>query len=429
MNTTLVIAAIVLILVVLTLMFRVQSLLAISRESHARKGGINNNFNAVMFVVFLVVGCSAALIYTFCGNYSLPKSGSDHGLLTDRLLLQTMAVIGSVVIITHALLMGFAYTYRYKEDRKAKFFPDNHKLELIWTVIPAIVLTFLIFSGWKVWAEVMKKSTDKNVFRVEAVAQQFEWNFRYPGADGEFGKHNFRKINSLTPEVDGDCHVVDGSKVRSANSMGIDYSLPGNSAALDDFVSKELVLPKGREIEIRIRAKDVLHSLFLPHMRVKMDAVPGTPTFFKFTPYQSTIDKKNELAADPNWQKLVINGSDTSMRWENFEYEVACTEICGSGHYKMKRSMRVLEQDQYNKWEAEQIPWSIYDCKNREYVLNEIASSKVVKEEDKFKILLRDLDDKYKPQDEVEDNTGSEGTDIPSDSLPTLNVQDSVGNK
>lgn len=103
---------------------------------------------------------------------------------------------------------------------------------------------------------------------------------------------------------------------------------------------------------------------------------------------------------------------------------MACTEVCGSGHYKMKRSMRVLEQDEYDKWQSEQIPWSISDCKNKLYVINEIASSKVVKEEDKFKILLRDLEDKFSKEKE-EEAEGENDTDMSSDSLNTGEVVDS----
>ncbi|NJM26796.1 MAG: hypothetical protein HC859_16305, partial [Bacteroidia bacterium] len=109
--------------------------------------------------------------------------------------------------------------------------------------------------------------------------------------------------------------------------------------SFDDFKSLELHLPKGKEILLKIRAKDVLHSVFLPHFRVKMDAVPGMPTQFKFIATKSTEDMRAETG-NPN-----------------FNYELACTEICGRGHFSMRMVVVVEEEAAYEKWKASQEAW------------------------------------------------------------------------
>ncbi|MEQ8423676.1 MAG: cytochrome c oxidase subunit II, partial [Cyclobacteriaceae bacterium] len=107
----------------------------------------------------------------------------------------------------------------------------------------------------------------------------------------------------------------------------------------DDFKSLELHLPKGKEVHLKIRAKVVLHSVFLPHFRVKMDAVPGMYTNFKFVPTKSTQDMRNETG-NPD-----------------FNYEMACTEICGKGHFSMRFVVVVDEPEDFEKWKAAQEPW------------------------------------------------------------------------
>jgi len=120
-------------------------------------------------------------------------------------------------------------------------------------------------------------------------------------------------------------------------AVGLDLS---DENSFDDFKSLELHLPKGKEIHLKIRAKDVLHSVFLPHFRVKMDAVPGMYTTFKFTVNKSTADMREETG-NPN-----------------FNYEMACTEICGRGHFSMRFPVFVHDTvEDYEKWMASQDSW------------------------------------------------------------------------
>lgn len=335
MSNVLIGTIVVLFLVVFLLLFRVQSLMAIQRGS-GKKPGLTNKLNASLFMIALIVGFPVALYYTLSGDYTIVNN-SAHGIKTDSLFYTTLIIITIVVIITHILLFGFSYKYQWKETRKAKFYPDNHKLELIWTLIPAIVLTYLVFMGWKVWSDITKEREASKVIEVEAVAEQFAWTFRYPGNDKVFGKHNFRQIDAT-------------------NTLGIDFSDPDNEAAYDDFVERNvLVIPKGQEVRIRIRAKDVLHSFFLPHFRVKMDAVPGTPTSFTFTPLKTTEEMKKELANDPKFQELDASGEP---KYKNFKFELVCAEICGPSHYNMRREVKVVTPEEYEKWCKEQKAWA-----------------------------------------------------------------------
>jgi cytochrome c oxidase subunit 2 len=120
------------------------------------------------------------------------------------------------------------------------------------------------------------------------------------------------------------------------NEFGLDLR---DKNSFDDFKSLELHLPKGKEVLLKIRAKDVIHSVFLPHFRVKMDAVPGIVTHFKFTPTLSTAEMR-EKTGNPN-----------------FNYEMACTEICGKGHFSMRFPVVVDEPEEYEKWMASQESW------------------------------------------------------------------------
>ena len=203
-----------------------------------------------------------------------------------------MAVTVVAFMIISVIMFVFIYQYQYREGQKAKYFPDNHYLELAWTIIPAIVLAVLIFTGLRAWNDITAPAS-KDAELVEVIGQQFAWTARYPGVkDNALGKVNYKLIDNI------------------GNEFGLDLT---DKNSFDDFKSLELHLPVDKEILLKIRAKDVLHSVFLPHFRVKMDAVPGMPTQFKFKVTKTTQQMRDELG-NPN-----------------FNYEMACTEICGRG--------------------------------------------------------------------------------------------------
>lgn len=314
MNSIIISITAILLLVIFFLLFRVGSLLSILKGSYAKRVGSSNSINAILFPIFFFVGLG--LIFWYSGKASefyLPKSASEHGIVTDYLFWLITGIIMIAFIATNLLLFVFPYMYQYKEDRKAHFYPDNHKLELIWTVIPAIVLTVLIFFGWKTWTDITAPAP-KDAVVLEIMGKQFNWVVRYPGKDEKLGGYNFKLIDAT-------------------NEMGIDFS---DKSSFDDFLPREIHIPKGKPVQFKIRARDVLHSVFLPHFRQKMDAVPGMPTTFWFTPIYTT-DEMKSITNNPN-----------------FKYELACTEVCGRGHFGMKFLLIVDEPEDFDKWNAQQ---------------------------------------------------------------------------
>ncbi|MBX9853446.1 MAG: cytochrome c oxidase subunit II [Cytophagaceae bacterium] len=320
--------AVVLILAILVLIFRIQALVSVMRGSYRKRAGLSNKVNAILFVVFALVGFGTFFWFSFGTEYHLPVSSSEHGIHTDFMFWLTMAILVIAFVITHIFMISFIYKYQFDENRKAYFYPENHKLEFVWTIIPAIVMVVLVYYGYRTWNDIFKMAPADRM-EIEVMGQQFNWLVRYPGADGKLGSHSYKKIS---PD----------------NQFGL---ILEDQTGWDDFAPREIHIPKGKPVLLRIRARDVLHSVYLPHFRVKMDAVPGMPTTFWFTPIQTTAEKREELG-NPN-----------------FNFELACAELCGRGHFSMRYILVVDEPENYKKWVAEQKAWAEV---NREYVVKTI---------------------------------------------------------
>lgn len=274
-----------------------------------------NSINGFLFVVFMVV------FFLFVGwhfvkymKFTLPEAASLHGVLIDRMLAITFWLTFVVFIITHILLFVYAYIYRRRDGRKAYFYADNHKLEFIWTIIPAAVLTILVLYGTKVWREITQGEVSEEAITIELFAYQFGWKARYTGADGELGAHNYKLISAT-------------------NDMGID---PEDPKSTDDMLVPEVYLVVNKPVMLRLRARDVIHSAYLPHFRVQMNVVPGMPTQFYFTPTMTTEQMRRSTG---NF---------------NFNYELACNKICGAAHFNMRMKFVVVEQAEYDAWLAKQ---------------------------------------------------------------------------
>lgn len=319
MKSLIIIISVALILGILYMIFRVGSLISIAkgRKKEARVSP-DNKVHAILFVAFMIVSLVGFFWYSYANfdRYQLPIA-SEHGVRTDTLFWITMAVTVIAFVIISIVMFIFLYKYQYKEGRRAKFYPDNHYLELTWTIIPAIVLTILIITGLNAWNDITSPAS-KEAEVIEVIGQQFAWTVRYPGKDNQLGAYDYKLIDAI-------------------NEFGLDLGKDKNT--YDDFKSLELHLPVNKEILLKIRAKDVLHSVFLPHFRVKMDAVPGMPTQFKFKVTKTTDQMRSETG-NPN-----------------FNYEMACTEICGRGHFSMKMPVIVEDEESYNRWKASQEAW------------------------------------------------------------------------
>src|SRR5690242_17471245 len=311
MMSLIILIGVVLVLVILFLIFRISSLVGIAKGKgqEEEKESAWNKVNAALFVITSGAGLIWFFYYSFVhfDSYTLPIA-SVHGKRTDDLFWITMGVTVVAFVIISIVMFAFIFMYQYDPERKAKFFPDNHYLELAWTIIPAIVLAVLIFTGLNAWNDITAPAS-KDAEVIEIIAQQFAWTTRYPGVkDKQLGKVNYKLIDNF------------------GNEFGLDLE---DKNSFDDFKSLQLHIPVNKEILLKIRAKDVLHSVFLPHFRVKMDAVPGMPTQFKFKATKTT-EQMREETKNPK-----------------FNYELACTEICGKGHFSMRMEVIVEEEEAY----------------------------------------------------------------------------------
>ena len=209
-------------------------------------------------------------------NIVMPPDVSEHGRVIDNLFMFILYLTGVVFIVTECVL--FYYMWKYSgsnNEEPAKFSHGSHSLELVWTILPAVTLLFIAIYQMEAWATA-KMDPPSIAPLVEVTGRQFNWDFRYPGADEEF------------------------------------YTS-------DDIVRTDgkLYLPVNEDIMLKINSADVLHSFFLPNLRLKQDVVPG-------------MEQKM-------WFKAKKTGG----------YDIVCAELCGWGHYKMKGRVFFMPRVEY----------------------------------------------------------------------------------
>ena len=334
----------------ITKIFEISNLGAKKDDSQVASEKDNDLQGKLMFAFLVFI--YLVTIYSFVSytKVLLPESASEHGYTYDTLLIISFIIIFIVQTVTQALLHYFAYKYRGINGRKASFITHNNKLELVWTVIPAIVLFALILYGMTTWSDIMNFDEDEDALVVELYAQQWNWKARYAGDDNVLGDANVRFLN----DFDG------------RNSVGIDASDPNG---LDDVVvTQEFHLPVDRKVIFKIRSQDVLHSAYMPHFRAQMNCVPGMITEFSFTPTTTTADLRlnpdvvakvnriNKIRYD-NSQELIAKGEEPLEPYQ-FDYLLLCAKICGASHYNMQMKIVVESEKDFNKWLNEQKTFS-----------------------------------------------------------------------
>jgi cytochrome c oxidase subunit 2 len=196
---------------------------------------------------------------------------------------------------------------------------------------------FLVIRGLIGWNEVMADiEPGEDYIEIEATGSQFLWYLRYPGNDGALGARDFHLINGINP-------------------LGQDWEDPKN---LDDLHPTDLVLPVNKKVRVRITSRDVLHNFYLPHFRVKMDAVPGIPTYFIFTPKVTTEEYRENLRKNGKYDfPYDSENPDSNPYWKEFNYELACAELCGASHFSMKKIVKIVTQEEYDEWLTTQQPY------------------------------------------------------------------------
>lgn len=281
-------------------------------EEHVKEK--DNKMNGIFMMLFLIAELFFMLYQIMkYKNLTLPVSASKHGVETDWLLNLNFLIIGAVFLLTQVLLFYYAFKYSHKKNNKATFYPDNHKLETIWTIIPTIVLVIIVVYGLRTWSAITAPAPADSL-NIELYGKQFDWTARYAGADKALGKSYYKNITDN-------------------NVVGMDTT---DEKGNDDIITKELHMPVNKSISFVFHSRDVIHSAYLPHFRSQMNCVPGMTTKFNFVPTITTEQMR----------KITKN--------DKFEYVLLCNKVCGVAHFNMKMNVIVETQEQYNKWLASQ---------------------------------------------------------------------------
>jgi cytochrome c oxidase subunit 2 len=240
------------------------------------------------FLFFLVPTLGVAtFIWAPALDSWLPEDVSEHGRTIDGLFMFILYLTGVVFIATEGTLAWFAWKYnRTASAEPAVFTHGSHSLEVVWTILPAATLLFIAVYQMDAWAAAKMRppTTIVNGEEVpkspiaEVTGRQFEWRIRYPGTDGVLG----------TPD---DVHTVN-----------------------------DLHLPVGEQIMLHIKSEDVLHSFFLPNLRMKQDVIPGM------------------------LQRMWFQANRTGS------FDIVCAELCGWGHYKMKGRVTFESPSRFDAW-------------------------------------------------------------------------------
>jgi cytochrome c oxidase subunit 2 len=258
----------------------------------------------LLVVIWLITFISAyffiAKTWWLPAGASVAAAGIDHHFSTTYILM------GAVFVAAQVILGYFAWQYRDRgsASRQAQYSHGNNTLEITWTVLTLILFVGLNFMSSSIWASERFRPAAPGAVQVEVTAMQFAWYFRYPGADGKFG--------ATKPELQD-------ASAGGEGAIGLDTTDP---ASKDDVVAGTMYVPVNREVDVTLRAADVIHSFFSPAMRFKQDAVPGIAIHMHFTP-------------------ITVG-----------DYEIACSQLCGLGHYKMRGILKVVNQEDYDKWLA-----------------------------------------------------------------------------
>jgi cytochrome c oxidase subunit 2 len=251
---------------------------------------------ALAVIIWILTLLSVLLFVS--GKWWFPTAISAHAPALDRQFLITIIVVGISFTAAQVGLGWMVWKYRDtgKPGDRALYTHGSNRLEVVWTVITAVIFIALAVMGQSVWANLRLNNAPPGSYSVEVVAQQFQWNFHYPGKDNVYGRT--------------DPKLIDDSAL---NFVGLDETDPN---AKDDSVTAALAIPVNRPVELRLRSKDVIHNFWVPPLRFKQDLVPGMEIKVHFT--ATKVGK----------------------------YELACAELCGQLHFKMKSYMLVLPEDE-----------------------------------------------------------------------------------
>jgi cytochrome c oxidase subunit II len=227
----------------------------------------------------------------------MPPNGALHGWAVDRLMYIDLAALLACFLIAHALLLYAVVR------RKRRTLPSPWVVETAPLILLVALYIWMAVTAEQLWAKNRFEGPSPDSLQIEVVGVQFEWYFRYPGPDAAFGATKSQLVSAAT-----------------GDPLGIDPQDPHGD---DDWVSSELVLPAGREVDVRLRSLDVIHGFFIPGMRLKQNAVPGEILHVHFTP-------------------MTLG-----------EYPILCSQVCGLGHGRMQAHLRVVSPEEFERWQED----------------------------------------------------------------------------
>ncbi len=268
----------------------------------------NNQSNHPVLKIGLVVFfgvLTVAIVYGFTARDWLPPLASQHGAGVDKVIRYLIMATGGIFVIGHLALI--VMIWKYGGSNNSTRFRASRKVEWIAALVPVFLMAGIaevgiLVIGQPVW-EQLYGDEPEDAIEIEVVGRQFEWRARYPGEDGKFGRYEAGLVN------------------QRRNPLGL---VEEDAASTDDIVSGALHVPVGKPIVIHLRTQDVQHSFSVPQFRLKQDLVPGMPTRI-----QLVVTKEGE-------------------------YEIACAELCGLGHYTMKGRVIAHPPEKYREWLKEQ---------------------------------------------------------------------------
>jgi cytochrome c oxidase subunit 2 len=273
--------------------------LAISKITQLQNYSITKSKMALALLLSLLL-ITTASVYLFAAHpWWLPAGVSLHAAAIDHQFLAALWLLGALFIAAQFVLGLLILRSRF--NRVAGVSRGSWPLEITWTVLITGLFFWFNISGDRLWSQIQMRQPEDNSVQVEVTGVQFQWYFRYPGNDGTLGHTNAQRF----------------AKPEEGNPLGVD---PNDPAGKDDIVSASLVVPVGHDIDLTLRANDVIHGLFIPAMRLKQDAVPGMSIHTHFRPLQIGT------------------------------YEIACSQLCGMGHYRMRATARVVSEEEFKQW-------------------------------------------------------------------------------
>ncbi|HEX6466720.1 MAG TPA: cytochrome C oxidase subunit II [Terriglobales bacterium] len=255
-----------------------------------------------LLLLLVIIVLALATSVAFLARAWLPALAATHTVGFDPQLHLTLAIFGVAFLVAQFALAIFIW--RFREGRGRASVHGGRAQGWFALEIAAILFTGSVFLGLGIkggaLAAAASKIPNANALQIEVTGMQFQWYYRYPGDDG--------KLGAVKPEL-ADASI--------GNPLGLD---PSDSAGEDDIIAPQLVVPVHRPVELTLKSLDVVHSFFVPSMRLQMNAVPGLTTHVNFTPEKTGV------------------------------YEVVCNQLCGLGHYRMHGSILVLAPEEFEQW-------------------------------------------------------------------------------